>query len=165
MWQISTELTHGSLITTVTVHEPGTPWPIKFHFVRENDEPVSVGFEIGEHEITPDVEPVPIEPIDAAAVQRIATNYVSYLAIATNAIIIREPEALEHAIRRLRGTGVKPAKLNDDFFRLVAADYDAHRKAGLPPGKSLAAKYTAHPSAVSRWIKTARERGYIKEES
>jgi hypothetical protein len=157
---------------TVTLREPGTPWPISFYFLRLIDsetgehELINVGFEIGEpYEVKAGASAAPIErtpePVDATTLRRIASNYDAYLQIARNALWVAEPEDLENAIRRLRGPGRKPARLNDDFYRLIAADYDAHLKAGGHPGKELAAKYQTDPSAVSRWIKEARRRGYI----
>lgn len=166
----------GDARSTVTLREAGTPWPIKFHFLAVPDpktpgesELVNVGFEIGEEWTPymgdPDSASAPAletpEPLDTITIQRIVANYGLYLQTARNTLIVSEPEGLANAIRRLRGAGKKPARLTDDFYRLIAAEYDAQREAGLSPGKELAAKYQIHPSAVSRWISEARRRGYI----
>jgi hypothetical protein len=160
---------------TVTLREPATPWPIKFHFLRlgDTDAPdkiqlINVGFEIGElFPVEPGAAMTPIDAVpstvDPVTVQRIAANYVSYLEVARHALIV-EAGGLENAIRRLRGPGKKPARRTDDFYRLIGAEYEAHRRLGLHPGVELAAKYQTDPSAVSRWIKEARRRGYIAEE-
>jgi hypothetical protein len=72
--------------------------------------------------------------------------------------------APEGAIKRLRGPGRKPARLTDDFYRLIGADYETHRQAGGHPGKELAAKYNTHPGNVSKWITEAKRRGYVAEQ-
>jgi hypothetical protein len=153
---------------TVTLVEDGTPWPIRFHFLRLSDtekpdwtELVNVGFEIGERFEVGEFETVP-EPVDALTVQRIANNYGSYLEIARQSLVL-DREGTEGAIKRLRGPGRKPARLTDDFYRLIAADYETHRQAGGHPGKELAAKYSTHPGNVSKWLKVARQRGFLAE--
>lgn len=75
-------------------------------------------------------------------------------------------DGIEGAVKRLRGPGRKPARLNDDFYRLIGAEYEAHRQAGGHPGKELAAKYHVDPGTVSRWVGEARRRGHLppKEE-
>jgi hypothetical protein len=152
---------------TVTLREAGTPWPIRFHFLRLGDtekpdwvELVNVGFEIGERFEVGQLETIP-DPVDAVALQRIASSYGSYLEIARQALVL-DREGTEGAINRLRGPGRKPARLTDDFYRLIAAEYETHRQAGGHPGKELAAKYSTHPGNVSKWLKEARARGYIK---
>ena len=120
---------------TVTLQEPGTPWPIRFHFLALYDtdtgatEHVNVGFEIGRAEdftVAGDGEmheigerPADIDPI---AVQRVGRDYLAYLGIAKNALIL-EREGVAAAVARLRGPGSKPALLNDDFYRLIADEY------------------------------------------
>ena len=158
----------------MTLVEEGTPWPIRFHFLRIGDtarpewiELVNVGFELGERfevergSAMHEMDSVP-EPIDAVTVQRIANNYGSYLELARQALVL-DREGTEGAINRLRGPGRKPARLTDDFYRLIAAEYEAHLRAGGHPGKELAEKYNTHPGNVSKWIKEARKRGYITD--
>jgi hypothetical protein len=152
---------------TVTLREEGTPWPIRFHFLRLGDtekpdwvELVNVGFEIGERFDEGQLETMPT-PIDAVTLQRIANNYGSYLEIARQALVL-DREGREGAIKRLRGPSRKPARLTDDFYRLIAADYKAHRQAGGHPGKELAVKYSTHAGNVSKWLKEARRRGFIR---
>jgi Helix-turn-helix domain len=158
---------------TVTMREPGTPWPIRFHFLRLGDdetdevELLNIGFDIGEvltlpaGEVKTQLETVP-EAVDAVALQRIANNYGTYLEIARQALVL-DRVGVTGALQRLRGAGRKPARLTDDFYRLIAADYEAHRQAGGHPGRELAAKHHADPGTVSRWIKAARERGFLED--
>lgn len=160
---------------TITLREPGTPWPIRFHFLRiENSETdtvelVNVGFEIGE---IPEVErgvgrtllESEPEPVDPVTLQRIAGNYGAYLQFARQALVI-EGEGMAGAIKLLRGPGRKPARLTDDFYRLIGADHAARRQAGEPHlVKAIAKAHYVTVSAASRWVKEARRRGYITEE-
>lgn len=102
------------------------------------------------------------EAVDAVALQRIANSYGTYLEIARHALVL-DRVGVAGALKRLRGAGRKPARLTDDFYRLIAADYEAHRQAGGHPGRELAAKHHADPGTVSRWIKAARERGFLED--
>ena len=121
--------------TTVTIREPGTPWPLQFHFVSvvEDDESLSrrnVGFEFGSGRIPRDTEgdeaPDLIDPLTVA---RIAERYTAYLRIAEEALVLNEG-GLDAAIRQVRPPVVKPARLTDDFYRLVLADYEQRRASG-----------------------------------
>jgi hypothetical protein len=159
--------------TAVTLRDvPGTPWPLTFWFLRVIDDDgeqqlVNVGFEMGEK--------FPIEPgarerelpevpaaIDPVAVQRIAEAYANWAEYARLAIVVDE-EGEANAIRRLRGPGRKPARLDPDFYRLLADEYRAHRSTGRP-GRALAEKYHVNPSQVTRWVKKCVELGFLKEE-
>jgi hypothetical protein len=154
---------HTDPRTTVTIREPGTPWPLLFHFLRgEKSEVLPVGFEIGERfEPIREGETIEFEPLDPAAVVRVASNYGAYAALAEQAIALNEG-GIEEAIKLTRGPGKKPARLTNDFYRLIAADYTQRRKAGTTSLlKDMAESHHADESTVSRWVKRARELGYI----
>ncbi len=149
------------------LRELGTPWPIRFHFLQLIDTEtgaqnlVNVGFEIGEQfEVEPGAESAPLdtepEPIDLVTVQRIASNYGAYLEFARHALVL-EREGMAGAVKLLRGPGRKPARLTDDFYRLIADDYEARRRAGEPHlVKAIAEAHHVDISTASRWIKRAR---------
>jgi len=156
----------------VTLQEAGTPWPIRFYFLNISDdehpehrEYLHVGFELGEHFASERGTPlVPLaeepEPLDPIAVQRIASNYASYLEVARHAIVL-DQEGMTGAIQRLR-PGRKPARLTDDFYRLIADDFRARREVTSAPLKELAAAQHVDISTASRWVKEARRRGYLE---
>jgi hypothetical protein len=159
---------------TVTLRERATPWPIRFHFLRMQDtdtgefELVNVGFEVGERfEVEPGafvhvLEPVP-RPLDMRALQRVTENYTTYFELARRALML-DREGMAGAVELLRGPGKKPARLTDDFYRLIASDYEARRRSGEAHLiKALAEAHHVTVSAASRWIKEARRRGYIEE--
>src|SRR4051812_19878590 len=75
---------------TVTINEQGTPWPLRFHFLRLTEEVtnelslVNVGFEFGdrfEGQINARFEEDP-EAIDLVSLKRIVGDYASYLQLA-----------------------------------------------------------------------------------
>lgn len=159
---------------SVTLREDGTPWPLVFHFLlifddeTEAREWVNVGFEIGEHfESEPGSSRTPIEEtpaeIDPLTLQRVATNYSVYVRLARDHLLLNQ-EGIGAAIKMLRGRGRTRRGLTDDFFRLIAADYEARRQAGGHPVKELAAAHHVDDSTASRWIKEARKRGYVTAE-
>jgi hypothetical protein len=156
---------------TVTLEESGTPWPIRLHFLDVADEKtgereyVHVGFELGERfDFEPGTPSIQLaeepEPLDPVALKRIANNYVSYLEFARHAIVL-EQEGMTGALRRLR-PGRKPARLTDDFYRLIADDFRARREGTSAPLKELAGAHHVDVSTASRWVKEARRRGYLE---
>jgi hypothetical protein len=159
---------------TVTLRERATPWPIRFHFLRMQDtdtgefDLVNVGFEVGDRfEVTPGAAVhqlgEPPRPLDMRALQRVTENYSTYLELARRALIL-DREGMAGAVELLRGPGKKPARLTDDFYRLIASDYEARRRSGEAHlVKALAEAHHVTASAASRWIKEARRRGYIEE--
>lgn len=152
----------------VTIREPGTPWPIRFYFLQlenaETGEPstVNVGFEIGEHfDHADSVEH--LEPLDPVTVVRVTSQYGAYLRAAEASVTLNQLATAE-ALKTLRGPGRKPARLTDDFYRRVAADFEQRKAAGSSrPVSDLAATQYVDKGTASRWLKEARRRGYIKE--
>jgi hypothetical protein len=167
----------SDLRSTVTLRERATPWPIRFHFLRIHDIEtrefkgvVNVGFEVGDRfEVAPGAAEHPLEepprPLDMRALQRVTENYSTYLELARRALVL-DQDGMAGAVELLRGPGKKPARLTDDFYRLIATDYKARRDSGEAHlVKALAEAHHVTVSAASRWIKEARRRGYIEEES
>jgi hypothetical protein len=161
-------------LTTVTLdlEDEGTPWPLQFHFLRLIDDEsddlmlVNVGFSIGaakwpKEPRTPlEIDEVP-EPVDSNTVRRIAEKYDDYVELARLQLVI-DAAGTENAIRRLRGPGKKPARLTEDFYRLIAAEYIAIRQAGRAPGAELADKYHVDKGTVSRWVSWCRRNGLLE---
>ena len=158
---------------TVTLEEPGTPWPIRFHFLDVYDDEtdsrewVNVGFELGRAFLVPAEIPARTKvaeetllPLDPAAVQRVAVNYAAYLAFARSALIFDQEGMAE--TQGLLGRSGKSARLTDDHYRLIAADYETRRAAGQKHiVTAIAAARYVDISTASRWVKEARRRGYL----
>ncbi len=65
---------------------------------------------------------------------------------------------LERQVKR-----VKPARLDADWYRMIAAEYRRHVDDGEPaPVTAIARSHGVTPSAASRWVTTARKRGLIE---
>lgn len=155
----------------VTMREEGTPWPLVFYFLLvEDDESgitewINVGFEVGERwESEPGsgrtmLETNP-EPVDAVALQRIAANYALYVRFAREALVLNR-EGMAGAVEMLRARGRTRRGLTDDFYRLIASEYQSRRMAGGHPIKEMAEAHHADKSTVSRWVKEAKRRDLI----
>lgn len=163
----------SDLRTSVTLHEAGTPWPLKFHFLRISDNETgeflelrNVGFEIGDEYPT---EPGASQwhddpetpPVDPQTVRRIGEAYATWVELARLHLII-DKEGMENAVRKLRGPGQKPGRLTDEFYRLISDEFRAHD--GGHAGKEIAAKYNVHPGTVSKWRKECIRRELLLEE-
>ena len=61
-------------------------------------------------------------------------------------------------VRSPRGRKALPA----EFYRAIAAEFDAARRAGLPPVKTLMKKRHAQESCVRGWIHRARRDGFLE---
>jgi hypothetical protein len=58
---------------------------------------------------------------------------------------------------------VKPARLDNDWYRLIADEYMRHVEDGEPaPISTIARSHAVTPSAASRWVSKARKLGYIE---
>ena len=158
--------------SSVTLREDETPWSITFYFLQVMDDEsgevsnVNVGLEIGDaYPVEPGTGRVsdPV-PVDVATVQRIAANYSSYLEIARHALVL-DRGGVAALAKMLHGRSRKPARLTPDFYRAIAADYNARRRGGEPYlVKAISEAYHVDISTASRWITRARTDGYITDE-
>ena len=158
---------------TVTLIESGTPWPIRFYFLRLDDvgtgvrEIINTGFDIGQifeierEQTVLEVDDDQVIPIDAAVLQRIAENYGTYLEAARHMVLLKRAPGAAEAFDRLRGP-LRPGRLTNDFYRRVAADFQAHQQSGGTQ-KTFAMKNNTHPANVSKWLAESRRRGYLPE--
>jgi hypothetical protein len=80
------------------------------------------------------------------------------------AMVARDLNDQGAALRALRAAGSGVRGHGDDFYRAVAAEYDALVAADSPaPIKTIAETANVTIGASSRWVKKARELGYITE--
>jgi hypothetical protein len=159
---------------SVTLVEPGTPWPMRFYYVIWMDdadpgfyELVNVGFELGYSFDRPeDRERKPGEtaPIDGNELLRIGASFATYERLAREALRL-EWDAADTTAAALRRVQRPTRKVDDAFLRRIAADYTARRDAGGHPIAEITRQYQPiATSTVSRWVKAARERGFIEGE-
>jgi hypothetical protein len=155
----------------VTLTEEGTPWPLVFYFLlivdEDSTEFVNTGFEIGDNFDFPmrgaplSVEGVP-PPVDPITLQRVARNYAGYLDLARGALSVNREEIAKATVRLHQGRRTR-RHITDDFLRLIASDYESRQKAGGSPATEIAELNRVNVSTASRWIKTAKKRGFIPE--
>jgi hypothetical protein len=159
----------------VAIIEDGVPWPIVLHFVQFTNDDGTIEWLNTAFELRRGVDVVTETPrenvpeVAAATLERIALNYSRYLRLARADLgfwveggdleaIVRETEVL----RRL---GQGRQGLNDEFYRRIAAEYEAEvvrRKHGAIT--RLANAHQVDRATASRWITKAKTDGYIKEE-
>jgi hypothetical protein len=144
----------------VTVRDGRTSVTIKDHgcqLVLFFDDPGRQG-PLRELRVVPDTG-----ELDPGVLRKFASNaalYVQYARAAMN----NDDEAWRRYIRALRESGTTRRGLGEDFYKRIAAAYDALIAEGEPhPVKALAEQQPVDISTASRWIKEARRRGYIKE--
>jgi hypothetical protein len=148
---------------SVTFREPGTPWPIRFWFLSvqngESQEWWNVAFELGDaSDVTQDSDPDGTPEIDPASLQRVVDRYTHWLEAARHYL------TLEHA----RGAEVladvkrqKPARLTDDWLRLVASEFERRSGLGQHAISEIARAHHVAVSTAGRWVKEARSRGFL----
>jgi len=151
---------------SATFRDVGLAQPLTLHFllIGDTDTPGDfemrcVGLELGEA-VTMDEAGLATPELTSSTVRRIAARFPHWQELA-RAHLNFSPEPSHHdAVKR-----VKPARLDADWFRMVAAEYQRHVDDGEPaPVTTIAAAYNVDVSTASRWVKKARERGLIKDE-
>ncbi|MET8658189.1 hypothetical protein [Streptomyces griseus] len=55
----------------------------------------------------------------------------------------------------------KRRRITDDFLREVAEAYEAAESLGLPPTREVANRFDAPHSTVSKWVASARRKGFL----
>lgn len=156
--------------TRVEIVEDGTAWPIVFHFLRVEEDDgsqrfVNVGFELRRAvaAIDENTAPEDVPEIDPEVLERIALSYPRYLRAAQGVLEWDQPN-VDLELARLRRAGRTRRGLSKEFFRRIAADYEAQvRNRGKHGAVAAIARANhANPSTASRWIRRARELGFIE---
>jgi hypothetical protein len=146
---------------TVTFYDEATPFPLQFHFLRVGDtetgevELRNVGFECGE---VPRTDEAALEQVEITnlALRRVLERYPHWVELARHQLVLETARAGELAAGVKR---TKPARLDRDWYRMIAAEYGRHVAEGDPaPVTAIARSHSATVSAASRWVKGARER-------
>lgn len=153
----------SDLRTRVTIRDESLPLPLRIYFVRFADgELRNVGVELGE-ELHSDEAAEQAPELTALTLRRVVERYPHWVdfARAAASMELSAPSAdLEGQVKR-----AKPARLDLDWYRQIAAEYRRHVDDGEPaPVTAIARSHGVTPSAASRWVKTARERGLIEGE-
>jgi hypothetical protein len=170
-------------------NETWPPWPIIFYFVAVMDDDVGtrlptwkidtkaqtveidpgdvvewlhVGFEIGKPVKPSDpnvrIGPEEVPPLTAADVEGVAARYVHWLEAARSYLkldMARGSESLGRVRRQ------KPARLTDEWLRLIGNEYDRRNQEGQSAVTEIARAHNVDVSTASRWVKEARRRGHL----
>jgi hypothetical protein len=149
---------------SVTIREDETPWPIRLYFATPEgaDTPFApgaplVGVEFGDEDSR--------GQLDLADVERVARNLAFYEHYARAMIQWDHGEA-DKAAEMLSFLGAGRRSLPPGFFKIVAADYNARRRAGeKAPITAIARNRGVYKSTVSRWVAEAKKRNLIRDEA
>ena len=149
---------------TVTFYDEATPFPLRFHFLRVYDDETgerelrNVGCEFGEQ---PENEETALQQpeVTSLALRRVIERYPHWVELARHYLALEEVRGGDLAASLKRP---KPARLDEDWYRMIAAEYRHHVEERDPaPVTAIARSHQVTPSAASRWVKGARERGFL----
>jgi hypothetical protein len=149
---------------TVTFYDEATPFPLRFHFLRVYDDETgerelrNVGCEFGEQPRDNELA-LKMPEITSLALRRVIERYPHWVELARHQLMLEEARAGDLAAGVKR---VKPARLDADWYRMIAAEFRRHVDEGDPaPVTAIARSHQVTVSAASRWVKGARERGFL----
>lgn len=115
-----------------------------------------VGLEIG--------SPFHDRELAPATVRRIASQLDLLVKYARATVAWNRDDSVE-ALRMLKAIGATKRGMPREFFAGIANEYRARLAAGEQHiVKAIAEAHSVTPSAASRWLKSARGHGYLKEE-
>jgi hypothetical protein len=157
----------SDLRTTVVFHDPETlPLPLRIHFVP-------VGHKTGERELRnvgvdlgevprDEASAVALPALTALALRHVVERYPHYVELARAHVMVdldQDTKGLTSATKR-----VKPGRIDRDWLRMIAAEYQRHIADGEPaPITAIAKSHGVTPSAASRWVKAARGKHLLEE--
>jgi hypothetical protein len=150
----------------VTFVDDTLPVPLSVYFIHLVDN------ETGEHELRNvglalgaelrDDEGADQTPeLTAQALRRVVERYPHWVDLARahvgSGFVDTPAGSLLRAVKR-----PKPARLDPEWHRMIAAEYRRHVEDGDPaPVTSIARSHDVTISAASRWVKAARQRGHL----
>jgi hypothetical protein len=156
----------SDLRTTVTFTDESLPLPLRVHFVYLQDEDTgvrefrNVGVELGS-EIRDVESGVAAPELTALGLRSVVERYPHWLDLARAhaEVDLDRVGGLASSTKRQ-----KPARIDRDWLRMIAAEYSRHLDDGEPaPISTIARSHGVTVSAASRWVKAARKQGLLKE--
>jgi hypothetical protein len=154
------------LRVSVTFGHTSMPMPVTFHFLNLVDEETGehefrhVGLEIGEQ--PPDLKGhLAMPELTAITLRHLVERYPKWLELAQAHAAVDFDRAREVAPALKR---IKPARLDRNWYRMIADEYRRHVEEGEPaPVTTIARSHGVTPSAASRWVKAARTEGFLDD--
>ena len=157
--------------TTVTFTHNGLPLPLRFHFVgvytveTGERELRHVGVSIGD-EALDEESALALPELPPTMLRRVVERYPHWLELARAhaTVYVDVDGSLADTARAAKR--VKPARLDEDWYRMIAAEYRHHTEQREPaPVTLIARSHGVSPSASSRWVTAARKLGFLEEEN
>jgi hypothetical protein len=157
----------SDLRVTVTFRDDSLPLPLRIHFLHLKDDETgelelrNVGIELGD-EVRGEGPFDEVPELTALTLRRVVERYPHWLELArAHALVPWEApfDSIERQAKR-----PKPARLDPDWYRMIAVEYRHHVEADEPaPITAIAKSHGVTPSAASRWVKAARDKGLLDE--
>jgi hypothetical protein len=133
----------------VTIHDSRNPWPLRLYFGSFGANAPFLGFTVLANR--------ELDPRSFAQLARNLGHYVEY----ARALVRWDRGGGARALDALRQAG-QSRGLPDRFYKAIADEYIELVEADDPhPIKTIAEARPVHKSRASRWVKEARQRGYI----
>jgi hypothetical protein len=152
----------SDLRVTVMFRDDSLPLPLRIHFLKVEDSETgeqelrNVGVELGE-ELREEEAALQTPELTALTLRRVVERYPHWLELARAHALMRLDAPVGELARRAKRP--KPARLDLDWYRMIASEYRHHVEAGEPaPVTAIARSHGVTPSAASRWLTTARKR-------
>ena len=160
MRRITTSYGQGDVRSSVTIEEDVFGSSVRFYFTRVVDENgaagfVNVGVEISRLDVAEGEEVVPLSP---AAVGSVTDRFVRWVELARYALLLDHDKA-NGMVSDLKRP--KPTRIDDDWLRMIAAEYRDRTERGEPAVTGIAKTHDVTTSAASRWVTRARKRGFL----
>jgi hypothetical protein len=119
----------------------------------------NVGIELGE-ELRDEETALQAPELTATALRRVVERYPHWLELARAHAAVSLDAPIGDLALQVKRT--KPARLDRDWYRMIAAEYKHHIEEGEPaPVSAIARSHDVTPSAASRWVKAARDKGLL----
>ena len=148
----------------------GLPVPLHLHFVRIGDTETDeielhlIGFELGGKPPNDAEQAWAMPEITPLILRRAVERFPQWVELARMHLEFAEPDDVAAGALALKRP--KPARLDAEWFRMIAAEYRGLVGSGVPsPITMIARSHSVSVSAASRWVSRARKLGFLDDEA
>lgn len=147
----------------------GLPVPLQLHFLRIGDTETDeielrlIGFELGGKPPTIEEQQLAMPEITPLMLRKAVERFPQWVELARMHLQFAEPDDVAAGALALRRP--KPARLDAEWFRMIAAEYRGLVDGGVPsPITMISKSHSVSISAASRWVSRARQLGFLDSE-
>jgi hypothetical protein len=147
----------------------GLPVPLMLHFLRIGDTETDeielhlIGFELGGKPPTDAEQALAMPEITPLMLRKAVERFPHWVELARMHLEFAEPDDVAAGALALRRP--KPARLDPEWFRMIASEYRSLVESGVPsPITTISKSHNVSVSAASRWVSRARRLGFLDGE-